>query len=207
MSRPSAAKHWRETRWLGDNEMHKTALLALTALFSLHAAAQDRPNILLIVADDMGYTDVGAYGGEISTPNIDALAGEGILFTRFHTAPVCAVTRAMLLSGNNNHVAGMGDQYGFHDVRKDLPGYEGHLSERIAPLPRLMRDAGYHTYSAGKWHLGTAEEHSPRAAGFERHFNLTQGAAAHYGSTGFHEGGSLYREDGTPMHLSSTRTA
>ena len=175
--------------------MRKTALLVLAAL-PLYTAAQERPNILLIVADDMGYTDVGAYGGEIETPNIDALAGEGILFTRFHTAPVCAVTRAMLLSGNNNHIAGMGDQYGFHDTRKDLPGYEGHLSDRIAPLPRLLRDAGYHTYSAGKWHLGTAEEHSPRAAGFERHFNMTQGAAAHYGTTGFHEGGSLYREDG-----------
>ncbi|NIW23272.1 MAG: sulfatase-like hydrolase/transferase [Gammaproteobacteria bacterium] len=176
--------------------MHKTTLLVLAALLPLSAAAQERPNILLIVADDMGYTDVGAYGGEINTPNIDALADEGILFTQFHTAPVCAVTRAMLLSGNNNHVAGMGDQYGFHDVRKDLPGYEGHLSERIAPLPQLLSDAGYHTYSAGKWHLGTSEEHSPRAAGFERHFNMTQGAASHYGTTGFHEGGSLYREDG-----------
>lgn len=176
--------------------MHKTALLVLAALLPLHALAQDRPNILLIVADDLGYTDLGAYGGEIDTPNIDALAGEGILFTQFHTAPVCAVTRAMLLSGNNNHVAGMGEQYGFHDPLKTLPGYEGHLSDRIAPLPQLLRDAGYHTYSAGKWHLGTAEAHSPKAAGFERHFNMTQGAAAHYGSTGFHEGGSLYREDG-----------
>ncbi len=176
--------------------MHKTALLVLAALLPLYGAAQERPNILLIVADDMGYTDLGAYGGEISTPNIDALADEGILFTQFHTAPVCAVTRAMLLSGNNNHVAGLGNQYGFFEARRDLPGYEGHLSERIAPLPRLLRDAGYHTYSAGKWHLGTDEAHSPKAAGFERHFNMTQGAASHYGTTGFHDGGSLYREDG-----------
>lgn len=176
--------------------MHRTALLFLMTLLPLHAAAQDRPNILLIVADDLGYTDIGAFGGDISTPNIDALADEGILFTQFQTAPVCAVTRSMLLSGNNNHVAGMGEQYGFHDVPRDLPGYEGHLSDRIAPLPGLLRDAGYHTYSVGKWHLGTAEEHSPRAAGFERHFNLSHGAAAHFSSTGFHEGGSLYREDG-----------
>ena len=87
--------------------MYKAAFFALATLLSLKAAAQERPNILLIVADDMGYTDVGAYGSEISTPNIDALADEGILFTQFHTAPVCAVTRAMLLSGNNNHVAGI----------------------------------------------------------------------------------------------------
>jgi len=180
------------------SNVHRSfAMLMLALVFCVPGlSADNRPNIILIVADDMGYTDVGAYGGEISTPNIDALAGEGILFTQFHTAPVCAVTRAMLLSGNNNHVAGLGNQYGFYEAHNDLPGYEGHLSERIAPLPRLLRDAGYHTYSAGKWHLGTAEEHSPRAAGFERHFNMTQGAAAHYGMTGFHEGGSLYREDG-----------
>ncbi len=176
--------------------MNKITPLLTACLLCAQAAAQDRPNILLLVADDMGYTDLGVYGGEISTPNIDALAGEGILFTQFHTAPACAVTRAMLLSGNNNHVAGMGEQYGYHDTHKDLPGYEGHLSERIAPLPRLLRDAGYHTYSSGKWHLGTAEAHSPRAAGFERHFNLSHGAASHFSATGFHEGGSVYREDG-----------
>ncbi len=172
------------------------ALLFTVTGWASQSVAQDRPNILLIVADDMGYTDLGVYGGEISTPNIDALAGEGILFTGFHTAPSCAPTRAMLLSGNNNHVAGMGKQYGFFDEHIALPGYEGHLSDRVAPMPRLLRDAGYHTYSAGKWHLGTAPEHSARAAGFERHFNMSHGAAAHYHSLGMSPGGSHYREDG-----------
>jgi len=176
--------------------MHKLALLALMSVGCAGAAAQDRPNILLIVADDLGYTDVGPYGGEIRTPHIDGLAREGILFTGFHTAPVCAPTRAMLLSGNNNHVAGMGTQYGFYDAQINLEGYEGHLSDRIAPFPRLLRDAGYHTYSAGKWHLGTAEEHSAKAAGFERHFNLSHGSAAHFHAVGMHPGGSHYREDG-----------
>ena len=74
------------------------------------SSAGDRPNTLLLVADDLGYADLGSYGSDIRTPNLDALAAEGIRFTQFHTAPLCAPTRAMLLTGNNNHVAGMGAQ-------------------------------------------------------------------------------------------------
>jgi arylsulfatase A-like enzyme len=178
--------------------MSRLALFAACAAISLSGVAQERPNILLIVADDLGYSDLGAYGGDIETPNIDALADEGILFTQFHTAPVCAVTRSMLLTGNNNHVAGMGKQYGAHDAHIDLEGYEGHLSDRVVPMPQLLRDAGYHTFSAGKWHLGQAAEHSAQAAGFERHFNLSDGSAAHFHSMGMVENGSQYREDGQP---------
>jgi arylsulfatase A-like enzyme len=155
-----------------------------------------RPNILLIVADDLGYADLGVHGSDIRTPNIDALAGEGILFTRFHTAPMCAPTRAMLLSGNNNHVAGMARQHPGEFLQAYLPGYEGHLSDRIAPLPKLLRDVGYHTYIAGKWHLGTEEENSPLAAGFERSFNLVDGAGNHWDATGFEDRPSIYRENG-----------
>ena len=155
-----------------------------------------RPNILLIVADDLGYADLGVHGSDIRTPNIDALADEGILFTRFHTAPMCAPTRAMLLSGNNNHVAGMARQHPGEFLQAYLPGYEGHLSDRIAPLPKLLRDVGYHTYIAGKWHLGTEEENSPLAAGFERSFNLVDGAGNHWDATGFEDRPSIYRENG-----------
>jgi len=154
-----------------------------------------RPNILLIVADDLGYADLGIYGGDIRTPNIDALAAEGILFTQFHTAPLCAPTRAMLLSGNNNHVAGLGRMGAGGPIRAYMPGYETHLSNRIAPLPHLLQEAGYHTYATGKWHLGNEAEHSPTAAGFERSFNLMQGGGNHFNAVGFTEGGSLYRED------------
>jgi len=172
------------------------ALVSCLALASSRCSRSDdqsaRPNLLLIVADDLGYADLGAYGGDIRTPNIDALAREGVLFTQFHTAASCAPTRAMLLSGNNNHVAGMGQQ----GTARPFPGYENHLSDRIAPLPRLLAEAGYHTYTVGKWHLGTAEEHSPKAAGFERSFNLLQGAGNHFNAAGFSEGGSTYREDG-----------
>jgi arylsulfatase A-like enzyme len=157
--------------------------------------ADARPNILLIVADDLGYADLGAYGSSIRTPNVDRLAAEGILFTHFHTAPMCAPTRAMLLTGNNNHVAGMGRQAP-PPALAAIPGYEGYLSDRVAPFPRLLQEAGYHTYSTGKWHLGDAREQSPPAAGFERSYQLTHGAGNHFNSVGFFEGGSLYREDG-----------
>ncbi len=155
-----------------------------------------RPNILLIVADDLGYADLGVYGSDIRTPNINALAAEGILFTQFHTSPLCAPTRAMLLSGNNNHVAGVGRMNASGPLQIYVPGYETHLSDRIAPLPRLLKEAGYHTYTTGKWHLGDEKEHSPTAAGFERSFNLMHGGANHFNSVGFTEGGSLYRENG-----------
>ncbi|HSK19657.1 MAG TPA: arylsulfatase [Longimicrobiales bacterium] len=159
------------------------------------AGQDDRPNIVLLVADDLGYADTGAYGSDIRTPNIDRLAAEGILFTNFHTAPMCAPTRAMLLTGNNNHVAGMGQQSPGPALAA-IAGYEGYLSDRVAPFPRLLRAAGYHTYSTGKWHLGDTREQSPLAAGFERSYQLTHGAANHFNSIGFFEGGSLYREDG-----------
>lgn len=157
--------------------------------------ADERPNILLIVADDLGYADLGVHGSDIQTPNIDALAGKGILFTQFHTAPLCAPTRAMLLSGNNNHVAGMARQHRRDLAGHSVPGYEASLSDRITPLPELLRDAGYHTYTVGKWHLGLTAETSPHAAGFTRSFSLLDGAGTHFDDVGFFEGGSTYWED------------
>ena len=153
--------------------------------------------MLLLVADDLGYADLGVYGSDIRTPNIDALGGEGARFTQFHTAPMCAPTRAMLLTGNNNHVAGMGLQ-GASGLISNVPGYEAHLSDRVAPMPRLLRESGYHTHMAGKWHMGASMEDSPSSAGFERTFNLAHGAGSHFSATGFFEGGSVYRADGEP---------
>jgi arylsulfatase A-like enzyme len=158
-------------------------------------ATDTRPNILLIVADDLGYADLGSFGSNIRTPSIDALAAEGIRFTQFHTAPYCAPTRAMLLSGNNNHVAGMARQGREGLLDYAVPGYENGLSERIVPFPRLLRDAGYHTYTVGKWHLGLEDHASPRAAGFSRAFNLLQGAGTHFDETGYSENPSKYRLD------------
>ncbi len=154
------------------------------------------PNILLIMADDLGYADLGSYGSDIETPNIDALAARGMLFTQFHTAPMCAPTRAMLLSGNNNHVAGMGNQSQKGIAGVPYPGYEAGLSDRIAPLPELLKAAGYHTYISGKWHLGTEPRQSPTAAGFTRSWTLLDGGGTHFDGVGFGNRESLYWADG-----------
>ncbi len=171
------------------------ALIAAPAVAS-EQPVEARPNILLIVADDLGYADLGVFGSTIRTPNIDALAREGLRFSQFHTAPLCAPTRAMLLSGNNNHVAGMGQQHAKPPLKGHLPGYEEHLSDRIAPLPRVLLEAGYHTYTAGKWHLGKEVVNSARAAGFERSFGVAEGAASHFDGRGFENAPTVYHEDG-----------
>ena len=168
----------------------------------------DRPNILLIVADDMGFTDLGSFGGEIPTPNLDELAYAGIRLTNFHTAPVCAPARAMLLSGMDNHEAGIGSMTlkRFYDngtaPNQDIPGYgqpgyEGYLSYRVAALPEVLRDAGYRTYMAGKWDLGRAlvEEHNPAGRGFESSFALTTGSALHLGDADGSADGGVPRAD------------
>ena len=155
---------------------------------------KSRPNILLIVADDLGYADLGSFGGDIDTPNLDELARQGLRFSRFHTAPLCAVTRAMFLSGNNNHIAGMGVQ----GLNTDVPGYEGHLSDRIVPFPALLQKAGYSTFMAGKWHLGLRPEDNPHQKGFEHSFVLLESSGNHYSSKGIWEENPIspYTEDG-----------
>ncbi len=149
------------------------------------AAADDRPNIVLIVADDMGYADMGMFGGEIRTPNLDALAQQGVRFTNFYTSTTCSPTRAMLLSGTDNHIAGLGNM---DEVlapnQKGVPGYEGILNDRVVAFPQLLRDAGYHTYMVGKWHLGKEPDKIPAARGFERDFTLLQGGGSYFDDTG-----------------------
>ena len=142
-----------------------------------------RPNFLVIVADDLGFSDIGAFGGEIDTPNLDRLAYAGIRFTDFHSAPACSPTRSMLLTGTDHHIAGIGTMLevvppGF----KGAPGYEGYLNDRVVALPELLRDAGYLTLMAGKWHLGNTIDRTPWARGFERSFALLPGGASHYGT-------------------------
>jgi arylsulfatase len=157
-----------------------------------------RPNIILIVADDLGYADLGCYGGDIETPNINALAANGLRFSGYHTAPSCAPTRAMLLSGNDNHIAGMGKQ----GLVTNEFGYEGRLTNRVAAIPQLLRASGYHTYMAGKWHLGRAAESNPHQKGFEHSFVLIEGAGNHYNDQGIFEDNPIspYTEDGKKVN-------
>jgi arylsulfatase len=155
-----------------------------------------RLNILLLVADDLGYADLGCYGGDIETPNIDKLAASGILFSRYHTSPLCAPTRAMLLSGNDNHIAGMGSQ----GLVTNEFGYEGRISTRTMIIPEVLKKAGYHTYMAGKWHLGMDSPSNPFNRGFERTFVNLGSSGNHYNNQGLFKENplSVYSEDGNP---------
>jgi len=168
-------------------------------------AAQEnkRPNILLIVADDLGYSDLGSYGGEINTPVLDKLAQKGVRYTNFYVSPTCSVTRSMLLSGTDNHVAGlgnMGELLAPNQMGK--PGYEGVLNKRVASVAELLRDNGYHTYMAGKWHLGLKADQIPHARGFERDFSTLVGGGSHF-DDGWNVEWQIpkmpYTEDGRPV--------
>jgi len=168
-----------------ENAIGKFIILFLILIGIQPVLAQSRsdlrPNILLIVADDLGYSDLGCYGGEIKTPNIDLLAKQGILFTHFHTSPLCAPTRSMILSGNDNHVAGMGSMFSVEGTpRAGKPGYEQHLTDRIVTIAQLLKDGGYQTFMSGKWHLGSQDNYIPYAKGFEKSFALMNGAADHF---------------------------
>ncbi|SNS78338.1 arylsulfatase [Sphingomonas laterariae] len=162
--------------------------------------AEKKPNFLLIVADDLGFSDLGAFGGEIDTPHLDALALAGMRFTDFHSAPACSPTRAMLMTGADPHVAGIGSMLevaapGFAGA----PGYEGHLNDRVVTVAELLRDAGYRTLLSGKWHLGDTAESRPHARGFERSFAFMPAGGSHYGLgevNRFATVESVYEEDG-----------
>lgn len=141
------------------------------------------PNILLIVADDLGYTDLGCYGSEIRTPNIDKLAYIGTRFTSFCTAPTCSPARAMLLSGVSSHLSGFGTMTGdWADNQKGKRGYEGYLNFDIVTFNQLLQNAGYHTSIAGKWHMSRPSEKNqwPINRGFTRSFCFMRGAAGHF---------------------------
>jgi arylsulfatase A-like enzyme len=143
--------------------------LLLWAPLAAQAAQASPPNIVLIVGDDVGYSDLGSYGGEISTPNLDALAAQGVRFSNFHVTASCSPSRSMLMTGVDNHLNGLGNM----DItmpfeHKGKPGYEGELNEHVVTVAQLLRDNGYHTYQVGKWHLGNAPEKRPFNRGFER---------------------------------------
>ena len=163
-----------------------------------------RPNILLIVGDDVGYSDLGAYGGEIETPNLDALAKNGLQMTNFYVAGTCSPTRAMLMSGADHHLVGLGAM-GEHMAPNQIgqPGYETYLNDRAVTIASRLKTADYRTFMSGKWHLGGTEELSPAARGFDKSIALLVGGASHFDKRGLNANvdPAQYREDGKRVPL------
>ena len=184
----------------------KPLVLAMGCLaFGTHAfAAPKRPNIVVLVADDWGYSDVGAFGSEIATPNIDTLAREGVRFSDFHVTASCSPTRSMLLTGVDNHRNGVGNMpETMPDEHLGKPGYSGVLNDNAITVASLLRDAGYHTYITGKWHLGKTPDTLPDNRGFDRSF-----IQADSGSDNWEErpyaplyDKAAWFENGQPAHL------
>ncbi|MEM6777473.1 MAG: sulfatase-like hydrolase/transferase [Planctomycetota bacterium] len=145
--------------------------------------AQQRPNVVIIMADDMGYSDIGCYGGEIQTPNIDQLANGGLRFTQFYNTARCCPTRAALLTGLHQHQTGIGQMTetpkGPRD--DDRPAYQGFLNRNCVTMAEVLKPAGYHTYMTGKWHLGYhGKEKWPRQRGFDRFYGSIAGATSYF---------------------------
>lgn len=153
--------------------------VAVAALICPAAALgqEHRPNIVLILADDMGFSDLGCYGSEIATPNLDKLAAGGIRFTQFYNTARCCPTRASLLTGLYPHQAGMGHMV---EGRGSSPGYQGFLNDRCVTIAEVLRSAGYHTPMSGKWHVGENRPHWPVDRGFEKYFGLISGATSYF---------------------------
>lgn len=176
------------------------AAAVLTTLLPAQADAKERrPNFLVIVADDLGYSDIGAFGSEIATPNLDRLALAGIRLAGFHTAPTCSPTRSMLMSGTDNHLAGLGTMAELiRPNQKDKPGYEGYLRRDVATIAERLSEGGYRTLFSGKWHLGLTPDQDPHARGFARSFALLQGGHNHFGTDADpdKEGAATYTEQG-----------
>ena len=143
------------------------------------------PNVVYCVFDDLGFSDLGCYGSEISTPNIDRLAAGGLRYTNFHTTSLCSPTRAALLTGRNHHAVGMGSLANY-DLGFD--GYRGSISRSAALLPEVLREAGWNSFAVGKWHL-TPMHHTgpagpfqqwPTQRGFDRFYGFMDGAMNHW---------------------------
>ena len=152
--------------WLGIQNVSGTEL----------SKPEVRPNIVLILADDMGFSDIGCFGSEILTPNLDKLAKNGIRFSQFYNASRCCPTRASLLTGLYQHQAGVGDMVG--DMR--IPSYQGYLNKRCITMAEALKLNGYNTYMSGKWHVGNRSETLPLKRGFDRYFGLIDGAGSYF---------------------------
>jgi arylsulfatase len=160
------------------------SLLTVSVAGAAVPSVPAKPNIVVILVDDMGWSDIGCYGGEIPTPNLDSLAKNGVRFTQFYNTGRCCPTRASLLTGLYPHQAGMGHMTA---PRRDpagavLPGYTGHLNDRCVTMAEVLRPAGYFTAMTGKWHVGQALGTTPWTRGFDRSLNAAAGGFYYPGS-------------------------
>jgi arylsulfatase len=212
-----APPHRADTRPLilaGLLAMLATSPTVSPAATSSSAATGKRPNIVIILGDDLGFSDLGCFGSEIKTPRMDSLAKAGVRCTQFYTSATCSPTRSMLLSGVDTHLNGLGNMDEFAAPNQwGVDGYEGYLNKRVATLPQLLKDAGYHTYMAGKWHMGKSPDKIPAARGFERDFSLLDGAGSYWDMSNFTAANpkSTFTEDGRylkklPKNYYATKT-
>lgn len=150
--------------------------LWLTPSFAQKKAQDPKPNIVLIMVDDMGYSDLGSYGSEIQTPNLDKLAHEGVRFKEFYNNSICAPTRASLLTGQYPHKAGIG----YFDVNLGLPPYQGYLNKESLTIGEVLKQNGYSTLISGKWHVGQDSTSWPQQRGFEKSYGIVGGASNYF---------------------------
>jgi len=166
---------------MGSAALALSASVTLNSPMDITLAANkpsQQPNVIVILADDLGYTDLSAYGSEIHTPNIDRLADQGMKFSNYHTSPNCAPSRAMLLTGVDSHLAGVPNMP--ESLPPELAGYEnydGVLSPNVATVASLLHADGYHTYMTGKWHLGETDANQPFNRGFEQTLSMPHSSA------------------------------
>ncbi|WP_254508245.1 arylsulfatase [Anatilimnocola floriformis] len=163
--------------------MHRICLLFAAAFFlASNLTAAERPNVVIIMSDDMGFSDIGCYGGEIQTPNLDGLAAGGLRFTQFYNMARCCPTRASLLTGLYPHQAGVGHMMDDHGK----PGYTGNLNADCRTIAQVLKPAGYRSYASGKWHVTRntqpeGDKHNwPLQRGFERYYGMISGAGSFY---------------------------
>ena len=147
-----------------------------TAFAQKNKKTDTRPNIILIMVDDLGFSDIGPFGSEIKTPNLDKLAGEGIRFREFYNNSICAPTRASLITGQYQHKAGVG----YFNVNLGLPAYQGYLNKESLTFAEVLRNAGYSTLMSGKWHVGNDSIAWPNQRGFDHFYGFINGASNYF---------------------------
>ncbi|MGJ8657079.1 MAG: sulfatase-like hydrolase/transferase [Akkermansiaceae bacterium] len=163
-------------------------LLATLPVFAV------KPNIIVILTDDMGYSDIGCYGSEIETPNLDALATNGLRFSQFYNTSRCSPTRSSLITGLYSHQAGMGLLT--KDEGPQNPGYRGRLMERSVTIAEVLGSVGYRSIITGKWHMGDAKkEWLPLARGFDRFYGCPQGGGFYFKPSSWKDPRSIMRGD------------